>query len=90
MREMKRQQKVLQQNEARIEVPSYMPAQFDFETTNQKNYKPFAVVQRPQTSKPKVESVQTKSFKQHFDTNNKKCYRKPEHRVPTVDLIPYP
>ena len=41
MREMKRQQKLLQQNEARIEVPSYLPAHFDFETTNQKNYKGF-------------------------------------------------
>lgn len=90
MKEMRRQQKLLEQREARIEVPSYMPQHFQFETTNQKNYKPFQVVQRPQTSKPKVECVQTHSFKQHFDTNNKKCFRKPEHRVHTVDLIPYP
>ena len=90
MKETKRQQKLLQHNDAKIEVPGYQPAHFDFETTNQKTYKPFLMIQRPQTSKPKVEGVQTKSFKQHFDTNNKKCYKKPEHRVPTVDLIPYP
>lgn len=90
VQELQRQQAHLASRETQIEVPGYQPQVFDFETTNQKNYKAFQVVQRPQTSKPKVECVQTTSFKQHFETNNQKNFRKPEYRIPTVDLIPYP
>ena len=68
----------------------FEPQQFDFTTTNQKEYKPFTLQSRPQTSKPKVDAVKTKAFPAHFETQNKKEYIKHEYRVPEVDLIPYP
>lgn len=68
MKELKRQQKLLQSHTTTLKVDSYQPAYFEFETTNQKNYKPYTISQRPQTTKPKVEAVKTSAFGQHFDT----------------------
>ena len=81
---------MLQSHTTTLKVDSYQPAQFEFETTNQKNYKPYTVTQRPQTTKPKVEAVRTSAFGQHFDTHHKRDYKKHQHRVLEVDLIPFP
>jgi len=71
-------------------VSHYKPQRFDFETTNQTMYKPFKLSGRPMTTKPNAEPVMTKTFSSHFDTFNKKEYKRHEYRVPEIDLIPYP
>jgi hypothetical protein len=68
----------------------YQPQQFEFETSNQKDYKPFKLATRPTTSKPIVEPVRTNAFPAHFDTQNKKEFIPHQIRVPEIDLIPYP
>ncbi len=69
----------------------YVPAQFEFETMNQKDFKPFRMTQRPQSSRPLAEPVVTQSFPKHFDTYNMKEYKAHKgYRVPDIDLIPYP
>lgn len=75
---------------SQLRVSHYKPQKFEYETTNQTVYKPFKLNGRPQTSKPHVEPVVTKTFANHFDTFHKKEFKKHQYRVPEIDLIPYP
>ena len=90
LKELKKQENSLKDKQSSIKVSSYTQAQFDFETTNQKNYKPYEITSRPKSSKPQVEAVRTKSFQKHFQTSNKKDFVKPKLVDHPVDLIPYP
>jgi len=90
MRELKRLSEKLSRTQGSIQLNEYQPASFDFATTNQLMYKPFTMTQRPGTVKPKVDAVRTSAFPVHYDTYNKREYIPKKHRVPEVDLIPYP
>lgn len=79
-----------QNSNLELKVNHLQPQPFDFETMNQKLYKPFKLATRPKTSKPKVEAVRTQAFPQHFDTFNKKEFVKHQYRVPEIDYIQYP
>ena len=75
---------------SQLRVSHYKPQKFEFETTNQQVFKPFKLTGRPQTSKPHVEPVVTKTFPKHFETFHQKEFKKHQYRVPEIDLIPYP
>jgi hypothetical protein len=75
---------------SQLRVTHYQPQKFEFETTNQKVYQAFQLNGRPLTSKPVVDPVVTKTFHGHFDTFHKREFVKHQHRIPEIDLIPYP
>ncbi|CDW73089.1 UNKNOWN [Stylonychia lemnae] len=74
-----------------LKLGAFQPQKFDFETTKQKDYQPFKITQRPQTSKPDVEPVKTHADPKHFETLNKREYKAYEnYKPPEVDYMPYP
>lgn len=44
-----------QEQQSRLKMMTVSQARFDFETTQQKDYQPFKILHRPQTSKPHVQ-----------------------------------
>ncbi|CDW76087.1 UNKNOWN [Stylonychia lemnae] len=90
MRQLRKHQEMIASLGKTSSVNHYQPHQFDFETTNQSEYKPFRLANRPITQKPVVEPVRTKAFPLHFETQNKKEFVQHQIRVPEIDLIQYP
>lgn len=78
-----------------LKLSGYVPTNFDFQTTNSKNFKDFRFVEAhpPEQVKkcaPIVHPVQTKSLPGHFKTVNQRELRKHPAAAQVVDRIPYP
>lgn len=76
-------------------LAGYIPTNFDYTTTNNKNFKDFRFVdshppERVMKHVPIGHPVQTKSLPGHFKTVNQRELTK--HKLPeqVVDRIPYP
>jgi hypothetical protein len=64
---------------------------FEAETTNQREFQPFVVKQRPKTAKPKIDVITTSMEAHHWETLNKRQYKDNKGwKPPMVDFIPYP
>ena len=73
----------------------YIPTNFDFTTTNAKNFKDFRFVEAHSPEKvkkagPVVHTVVTKSLPGHFKTVNQRELLKHPAAAQVVDRIPYP
>jgi hypothetical protein len=73
-----------------INLSSYKPLKFESETTNQKTYKGFKLVSKPQVQTQQVPAVVSRAVASHFETMKQKDFVQHEYRVSQLDLIPYP
>ena len=76
-------------------LSGYIPTNFDFTTTNAKNFKDFRFVDAHSPEKvkkagPVVHTVVTKSLPGHFKTVNQRELLKHPAAAQVVDRIPYP
>ena len=78
-----------------LKLSGYIPTNFDFTTTNAKNFKDFRFVDAHSPEKvkkagPVVHTVVTKSLPGHFKTVNQRELTKHAAVAQVVDRIPYP
>ena len=78
-----------------LRLSGYIPTNFEFTTTNSKNFKDFRFVdahppERVEKIIPIAHPVQTKSLPNHFMTVNQRELRKHKPVEQRVDRIPYP
>eukprot|EP00347_Sterkiella_histriomuscorum_P023022 403336254 len=82
---------IMARSSSHLKLGGFQPQKLDYETTKQKDYQPFKITQRPQTSKPNVEAVRTHANPAHFQTLNKREFQAYEnYKPPAVDYMPYP
>jgi len=78
-----------------LKLSGYIPTNFDFTTTNAKNFKDFRFVdahspEKVKAAGPVVHTVVTKSLPGHFKTVNQRELLKHPAAAQVVDRIPYP
>ena len=86
---------VINSNFTIYRLSGYIPTNFDFTTTNAKNFKDFRFVDAHSPEKvkkagPVVHTVVTKSLPGHFKTVNQRELTKHAAVAQVVDRIPYP
>ena len=86
---------VINSNFTIYRLSGYIPTNFDFTTTNAKNFKDFRFVDAHSPEKvkkagPVVHTVVTKSLPGHFKTVNQRELLKHPAAAQVVDRIPYP
>lgn len=57
---------------SQMRLMNLSPQKFSYETTKQKDFQPFKMMERPQTSKPRMQPVKTYTSPMHYETLNKR------------------